>query len=227
MTRVHLVVEGQTEQAVVERVLAPALGEKRIYLSAMLVGAPGHKGGVRRFAEVRKDIQRLLRQEKHTYVGTFFDYYGLPIRDWPGRASATRSDLETETCRVEQAMLEDVVSNMGADFCPDRFIPYIQMYELESLFFVDPDVMAREFDRPDLADAFRNIVMQCGGCEKINDSPETAPSKRIIRLHPAYKKGRSLNAHAPIILSRIGIDRVRRSCPHFGAWLSKLEALEK
>ena len=227
MARVYLVVEGQTEQAVIERVLAPLLGEKRVYISAILAGSPGHKGGVRPFVEVRKDVVRLLRQEKLTYVGTFFDYYGLPVGDWPGKISATRASFENRAHCVEDAMLKDIVTEMGADFRPERFIPYVQMHELESLLFAEPDVMACEFDRPDLAEDFRTIVTQCGGCEKINDSPETAPSRRIIRLHPAYRKGRSLNAHAPIILGRIGIDRMRQSCPHFGAWLSKLEALEE
>ena len=85
--------------------------------------------------------------------------------------------------------------------------------------------MAYVFNRPDLAPHFENIVNECGGCEKINDSPTTAPSKRIHGLFPEYKKGRSLSAHAYRITQRIGVARIRGKCPHFNEWFTKLEHL--
>ena len=108
----------------------------------------------------------------------------------------------------------------------NRFLPYIQMHELEALLFSSPRVMAAAFERPDLAFTFAEIVRQCGACEEINDKSETAPSRRIAELYPAYRKGSSAHAHAPIIAKRIGLATLREACPHFDAWMTTLERLE-
>ena len=50
---------------------------------------------------------------------------------------------------------------------------------------------------------------ECGECEEINDHEATAPSKRIERVFPAYRKGSGIRAHAPIIVKRVGVDRLR------------------
>ncbi len=99
------------------------------------------------------------------------------------------------------------------------------MYEVESLLFAGPVEMAKVFQRPGLAEEFTKIVSDCGGCELINNGPQTAPSKRIQKLYPRYKKGSSVNAHAWRIAQHIGIERIRKECPHFNEWLTKLEQL--
>jgi hypothetical protein len=78
--------------------------------------------------------------------------------------------------------------------------------------------MASTFESPSLSSSFAEIVRQCGECEEIDDKSETSPSRRIARLFPAYRKGGSLIAHAPIIAKRIGLDAIRQACPHFNAW---------
>lgn len=60
-----------------------------------------------------------------------------------------------------------------------------------------------------------------GNPEQINNSPQTAPSKRLIK-HTAYRK----TTHGPKIAQTIGIDKIREKCAGFNAWLSQLEALE-
>jgi hypothetical protein len=99
------------------------------------------------------------------------------------------------------------------------------MHELEALLFSSPTIMASTFETPSLAPSFAEIVRQCGECEEIDDQSETAPSRRIAKLFPAYRKGSSLTAHAPIIAKRIGLDAIRQACPHFSAWMAKLETL--
>jgi hypothetical protein len=99
------------------------------------------------------------------------------------------------------------------------------MHELEALLFSSPEAMAGAFENPGLALSFSEIVRQCGECEEIDDNPDTAPSRRIAKLFPGYRKGGSLLAHAPIIAKRIGLEGIRSACPHFNSWLAKLEAL--
>jgi hypothetical protein len=72
-----------------------------------------------------------------------------------------------------------------------------------------------------LEQQFTSILSKAGHPEAINDGYETCPSRRISGLVPAYKKP----AQGPIITSRIGIDKLRVQCTHFGEWLSRLEQI--
>ncbi|HXD01141.1 MAG TPA: DUF4276 family protein, partial [Verrucomicrobiae bacterium] len=76
-----------------------------------------------------------------------------------------------------------------------------------------------------LATRFAQAVTECGGCEKINDTPQKAPSKRIQEEFPGYIKGRSDFAHGPRIADKLSLDTVRGACPRFSSWLAKLETL--
>lgn len=218
-----MLVEGPTEHAIVDRVLAPALGLKGVYLYPRVVGQPGHKGG-NKFALVRRDLKALIHQEPGSTVTTLFDYYGLP-KDWPGVANAARKSPSEVPGVIEPAICEAIAGDIGRSFNAERFIPYIQLHEIESLLFAGPEEMAHVFEKSELAAKFEQIVRECGGCEYINNNPESTPSKRIQNLFPGYKKGSSVNAHAYRIAQRIGVDRMRAQCPHFNEWLTRLEQL--
>ncbi|GAB6147257.1 DUF4276 family protein [Desulfocicer niacini] len=47
--------------------------------------------------------------------------------------------------------------------------------------------------------------------EEINDDPEKAPSKRLEKLNAGYRKV----AMGKIISEAIGIQTIRKQCPHF------------
>ena len=57
--------------------------------------------------------------------------------------------------------------------------------------------------------------------EEIDDSPHTAPSKRIERILPAYQKPLLGNLAA----LQIGLPAMRAACPGFRRWLERLERL--
>lgn len=223
MRRVLTVVEGFTERIVLEKTFAPYLGARGLSLHAKVVGKPGHKGGIRSFAAVLKEILALLKQEPASYVSTFFDYYGLPD-DWPGVQQA-QGKKAREIARIVESAMRDKVQSMTDAVA--RFVPYVQMHELEALLFSDPKTMAHVFEQPALEPRFKEIIKACGECEEINDHEATAPSKRIEKLFAGYRKGKGIRAHAPIIVGRIGVDRLREACPHFGEWIRALEDLSR
>jgi hypothetical protein len=64
-------------------------------------------------------------------------------------------------------------------------------------------------------------VAQCGEPELVNDSPATAPSKRLLSACPTYQK----TLHGPALVERIGLAAIREECPHFDSWLGWLESL--
>lgn len=223
MSRVLILVEGPTERAIVHQVFTPELAMRGVYVYPRIVGKPGRKGG-NKFAAVRRELKALIRQENESTVTMLFDYYGLRD-DWPGLAKAKGKRPDEIPVIMEPAIAQAMADEMGPDFNRDRFIPYVQLFEIESLLFAGPAEMARVFQRPELELTFATIVAECGGCERINDDPETAPSKRIKALFPEYKKGSGVNAHAYRIARHIGLKRMREKCPHFNEWLSQLERL--
>ena len=65
------------------------------------------------------------------------------------------------------------------------------------------------------------ITVEFDTPEDINDSPTTAPSKRIKRLIPSYRK----RLDGPPLAAEIGLNGIRSECPRFDAWLHRLESL--
>jgi Domain of unknown function (DUF4276) len=88
MTRIYLLVEGQTEEAFVGELLTPHYAHLGLYITPIIVHtSPGHRGGVVSFAKVKPQISRLCRQDARAMVSTLFDLYALPT-DFPGKTEA-------------------------------------------------------------------------------------------------------------------------------------------
>lgn len=213
MTRVNIVVEGQTEETFVKEILAPALGYKGVYANARLLGRPGHQGGRVNYARVKTDVAAFLKQDTQAYCTTLLDLYGLG-KGFPGSLSSPAD--------IERVMKADLHAALGHRWRADvRFIPYVQRYEFEGLLFSNPAALAAGMSRPHLSAAFQEIRAGFQTPEDINDSPQTAPSKRILRLHPPYQKP----THGVLAAKAIGLEIIRRECPRFAAWVKQLESL--
>lgn len=226
MPRLLIHVEGQTEETFVNEVLAPHLynyGYTKI--SARLVGNArqrDRRGGIRAWGAVRKDILNHLKEDADCLSTTMVDFYALPQtgeRAWPGRAEAAQRPFAEKTAAVESALLADISSEMGGGFNQNRFVPYVMMHEFEGLLFSDANRLGQGIGRPDLAPQFQVIRDQFATPEEINDSPLTAPSKRIINLVPGYEKP----LMGTLAVLAIGLDAIRRECPFFRGWIERLE----
>ena len=64
---------------------------------------------------------------------------------------------------------------------------------------------------------------EIGSPELIDDGPQTAPSKRIAAEFPDYEDAKT--RVGPQAAARIGLTQIRSQCPHFDAWLERLEKL--
>ena len=220
MSRVLALVEGQTEQTFVREVLAPYLGAHQVFMTAALIGKPGHKGGVRRYAAVRQDFIAALKADSDRFCTTMFDYCGLPS-DWPNLSKAKKQRRGVGVKLIEKALLQDVAKELGSSFDAKRFLPYIQLHEFEALLFSDPDKLASVLGKPSLSTKLQSVVDECGDPEAIDDDPNTTPSKRIIHIARHFQK----TLHGAIASGRIGLERMRNKCPHFDEWVKRLEAL--
>lgn len=227
MDRLHIHVEGETEETFVNEILGPHLYRQGyVKVSARLVGNArlrDRRGGIRAWSSVRIDILNHLKEDAACLETTMVDYYALPqagARAWPGRKAAGQLPYARKAATVESALLQDVCQEMGGAFNSDRFIPFVMMHEFEGLLFSDCESFSRGIGRPELAAEFQSIRDQFSSPEEIDDSPITAPSKRVERLVEGYEKP-LLGALA---ILEIGLDAVRAECPHFHEWLSRLEA---
>ncbi|ABE28758.1 hypothetical protein DR64_1918 [Paraburkholderia xenovorans LB400] len=220
MVELIIVGEGQTEETFVRDVLAPALGANHVYASARLISTSREqRGGALSLERVRKFIGHTLRQRADTYVTTLIDLYGLD-KSFRGVMASKGQTPATRAAHIERLLHEDVVG--FAECRPERFIPHVQPHEFESLLFSDVtrlcDVEPEWHEQSDPLIAARAAV---DDPEWINDSPQTAPSKRLERLQPRYRKVR----HGPLAAARIGLDRIREQCPHFRQWYDRIVTL--
>ena len=154
---------------------------------------------------------------------TMVDYYGLPqsgANAWPGRA-ANQVILADRAATVEKAIRKDLRRELGDSLLPHRFLPYVMMHEFEAMLFSDCTLFAQGIGRPELEPEFQAIVEKFGGPEGIDDTPEGAPSKRIERLVDDYEKP----LMGVLAALEIGLGGIRAACPHFDAWLTRLEEI--
>lgn len=213
-----VIVEGHTELKFVKDVLAPYLGEKHIGMTAIIASKSGQKGGDIRFERIKNDFGNFLKQRKDTYITMFIDFYG--IAEWPeydaARRERTHKGKSEKFLATTKAKVLEFFSEYDAE---RRFIPYVSMHEFEALLFSAPAVLARHLGVT--SEKIEAIITACGEAEKINDSPQTAPSKRLENLHSCYKK----TSTGLAIAKAITIDVMRDKCPLFNAWLSHIEKL--
>jgi hypothetical protein len=220
MIRVHVICEGQTEEMFVNEVLSGHFLHRDICLIPSLMGKPGHKGGNFKFERLFTDVRARLLSDSTAYCTTFFDFYGLP-EDFPGKEKAqTKQAISEKANCLLTMLLAKLEAKLGAKSL-QRFIPYVQMYEFEGLLFSDPKKLASGINQPALAKSFQKIRDDFDTPEDINNSPDTAPSKRIEKLYSGYDKP----IHGSLAAIEIGLDALREECKQFDAWLTSMEAL--
>ena len=220
MTRIHIICEGQTEEAFVNNLLVPHFAPLGIFLHPSLIGKPGHKGGYVNIDRLFIDIRNRLLGDKSAWCTTFFDYYGLPD-DFPGKSEADKGGTAEEK---SSRLLASLMAALGEKIDTEplrRFIPYVQMHEFEGLLFSDPVKFASGICRPKVAGRLQEIRDGFTNPEEINDDPTTAPSKRIQTVCRDYEKP----THGTLASLEIGLDVIRRECRLFDGWLSQLESL--
>jgi hypothetical protein len=145
------------------------------------------------------------------------DFYGLG-KGFPGTPLPPNLSNVEKVIHLERAMKEDIIAELP-DLRPDvRFLPYLQLHEYKGLLFSDPEAFAKGIYQSHLTPHFQAIRQSFSTPEDIDDSPETAPSKRVLGLCPSYNKLLDGTRAA----SAVGIEAMRRECPHFRDWVESL-----
>ena len=225
---VHVLCEGQTEQGFVEDVLRPYIQARGVAgVKSILITTNKKKnarGGILTYNQAVTDLELLRKMktdgeyERHIFT-TMFDLYALP-NDFPGYEAAK---VHGEQPYKRVAALEAAFAEAIND---EQFIPYIQLHEFEALLFCGIEYLAKHYPgSKKRCEQLKKDLEEAGNPELINNSPETAPSKRIIKAIEGNKK-RHYNYNKPVtgkdVTKSVGIDELRTQCQHFNEWIEKL-----
>ena len=213
MIRVNVFVEGQTEETFVRELLYTHFHQQDIYLNPILVKTSSTgKGGVVSYNKIKPQLNRKCLEDSSAFVTTMFDLYSLP-KDFPGKNSL----LNTNDPFQKAEYLEQ---QMGRDIGHQNFIPNLLLHEFEGLLYSNPQAFLGWFNQS-IVDILQNERDSFPSPEHINESPITAPSKRIEKCCSVYDKP----LHGSLIAIDIGLDVIRQHCQHFDQWLTRLEKI--
>lgn len=206
--RLAVSVEGLTESEFVTKVLAEPLRAKGMQPQPVVLGRPGHKGGNVTVERMAEDMARLYWS--FDVVTSLVDFYGFRNRN-----SASPDELE-------QRILTATKSKIRTQWNQSRVLPYVQQYEFEGLLFSDVSAFQKlPAVSLDVVEELKNVRLRYRTPEDINDGTTSAPSKRLIRLIPRYKKA----VDGPIVAQAIGLIQMRAECRRFNDWIERLEAM--
>lgn len=211
MKRLFIVVEGQTEEAFVKELMAPYFIQNGIYdvRPVIIQTSKGHKGGFVNYEHLKNDILRLLKsQGQDVVVTTFVDFFRCP--ELPNQ-----KDIEALPSHIKR--VEEMGKSISDDINDWRFIPYIQLHEFEALLFSAVNGFEIYFE-DQVSNEIQGIIDSFDNPEEINSSPETAPSKRLIRIIPYYDKV----IYGNIVALEIGLPTILARCPRFRGWIDCL-----
>lgn len=211
MKRLFIVVEGQTEEAFVKELITPYFMQNGIYdiRPVLIQTSKGHKGGFVNYEHLKNDLFRLLKsQGQDVIVTTFVDFFRCP--ELPNQ-----NDIDTLPSHIQK--VEAMEKSISDDINDWQFIPYIQLHEFEALLFSSANGFEMYFEAQ-ISKEIQGIINSFDNPEEINSSPETAPSKRLIRILPYYDKV----IYGNIVALEIGLPAILSKCPRFRRWIDSL-----
>jgi hypothetical protein len=219
-----VIAEGKSECIFIRRILARYFlhhsGSRIILHAVQNETSYGYFGGIVNYPKLVQNITRQLNYHPFSYVTTFIDFYGLATIEFP----FYRQVLEHTSTPYEQTTrLEGILAHAIGNI--ERFIPYLQLHEFEALYFadyerflkIDPKWTSKQKHR------ILEIVDRYPNPELINNSFETAPSKRLRHILHYHKVHHTdLYQNAVRLQAYQVVDHMRYKCPHFNEWIKKI-----
>ncbi len=202
-TEINIVCEGRSEENFVKKVLNKYFSSKQIKLIPYRLknSKSDNIGGN---ISIDRLIDCLCRCNT-AVITTFVDYYGF-------------KNNKDDVVHLENNILNEYNKKSKNS---KILIPYVQMHEFEALLFSNVDIISEKMNaNNDQKCELAKIIKEYDyNPEKINNSAETAPSKRLEKIFKGYKK----TTDGIIISENIGLDKIKENCKKFNEWLIKIE----
>lgn len=227
MKVLNIIVEGGTEENFVNEVIRPHLAILGIYVYCrkILTGwdkanQKPSKGGLLKYQKFRNDVTRWIeegRGRENVWYTSFIDLYAFPKDDKSPYCQAIRSIADP------YAKVKALEKAIGEDIDHISFIPYVQLHEFEAFLLASPESLKEMY--PEQTSTINKLIKEVRGLEpeKVNETPQNAPSKRIIQYIPEYEYQKA--QVGALVAEDIGLQLLREKCPHFNEWLVKIENL--
>ena len=225
MKYLNIIVEGSSEEVFVNDVLVKHFASLNIFVSSRKIktgwdrlnNKPA-KGGLLKYSKFKNDVLRWIQADRYSpqyWYTSMLDLYAFPKDELSPYSKTIQSitDPYSKILTLEAAITLDIKH--------PQFIPYIQLHEFEAFLLVDPDRLITMY--PNNRTGINRLKRDIGSLrpEEINESPQTAPSKRIIKYLPDYE-GQKAQV-GPLVAEEIGLSELRNNCPHFNDWITRLE----
>ena len=212
MKMIYILCEGQTEEAFINEVLCPYFANLMIFINPIIcttkrTTAKKFKGGVSYYNKIKNELVILCKQHKNEIVTTMFDYYAMPSNT--PNIACSEVDIYKRMELIEEAINKDI----GLSNCFFN----LMLHEFEGMLFSSPDAFIKITDQKTV-EKIQKIRDEAISPEHINNSPATAPSKRLEALIPNYAKVKN----GALLSKNIGIDTLLRECKHFADWVEKI-----
>ena len=206
---IGVVCEGQTETDFMKQLNKKYFN--KINISLKPVGINDKQKNIGGNVSIARVVNFLHKHSNmYNMLTTFIDFYRLK-----NKGNKKVSELEEE---IKKEFYND------NKYKNKILIPYIQMHETEALWFSDINAIIRvknanEQQQEDLS----KIIEKYKNPEDINDSYETAPSKRLENIFCDYSKvidGKEIS-------NKISINIFIEKCPRFSKWVNEISNLQK
>ena len=212
MKNVYIYCEGLTEESFVNEILYPYFFNVNIVVYPIVCTtkrtvSKKYKGGVHDYNKIRRELTMLCKSHPNECVTTMFDYYAMP-KDTP-EIGLHDPDIYERIGKIEEAINRDI----GQANCMFHFM----LHEFEGILFSNPESFGL-IAEDEVVNKIREIRENYPTPEHINNSPETAPSKRLEKLIPNYAKIKN----GTLISKDMGIDKILSECPHFREWVKQI-----
>ena len=218
MKNIFIITEGQAEEMFYKSVFADYFKNKCYFQVTCMPNkknayARSRKGGTVHYDTCVKNIRRFLNGATHCdKVFLIYDLYGLDETFYEGYHGNIKNTNEK---------INFVVNKLETEIKDQKFKFILQVHEFEAFLFSDPEKIVNHYNKEDLLPQFLKILAAFNNQpEAINDSVETAPSKRIIAIFPQYEFGKT--SDGVVIAKNIGIDTIRSKCSVFNSFCEML-----
>lgn len=214
MKNVYIYCEGQTEESFVNEVLYPYFLNMSIVVSPIVcqtkrTTSKKYTGGVSDYLKIKKELTMICKGHRHEHVTTMFDYYKMPVNT--PSIDCNEPDIRKRMKIIEAAINADI----GEANCNFHFM----LHEFEAILFSSPKSFYLIAD-DETVDKIQQIRDSYQTPEHINNSVETAPSKRLETLIPRYAKIKN----GTLLAKDMGIDCILEQCLHFREWVEAIIA---